>query len=181
MLVALANGIEIVLDNTEAMLKAIQNLTRQRVMVGIPSDSAGRPGGPINNASLGYLHEFGSPARNLPARPWLYPEVARQQDKAVELLRRAAVFVTEGKAADGQKQLEALGMMVTAAVKNNILAGGDPPFHDWSDSYKRQRGVAGQKTRSAQTPNAPKSGNYTILVDTAQMLNSITYVIRNKS
>jgi len=160
---ALPNGVETTVDRTEEFLRAIQSLTRKQVLVGIPSSTSGRSG-QINNAALGYIHEHGSPARNLPARPFLIPAVNRLAPQASALLQKAAEFALNGRADQAQATLEALGMQAATAVKNNILAGGDPKFADLALSTQRRKG----------TP-------YTILVETAQMLNAITYVVRDKS
>lgn len=172
-----ANGIEVTEDSVDEFLKAIDQLAKSEVLVGIPDSASGRSG-PITNAALGYIHENGSPARNIPARPWLYPTVNRLADQAGAMLQKAAEFQLDHKEGQAMNTLEALGLLAVAKIKNNIISGGDPPFRDWSDSYKRQRGVFGQTTRSEQTPHAPKNLNYTILVDTAQLLNAITYVVR---
>lgn len=159
---ALDIGVDLTLDRSEELVKAIRALTRKQVLVGIPSTAAGRTG-PVNNASLGYIAEYGSPAQNVPARPWLGPEMERQSRKAVDLLKRAAQFAGSGKLNDATKQLEALGLQTATAVKNNIVSGGDPKF----------------------APNSPvtvaRKGSDKPLIDTAQMLTAITYVVRDRA
>jgi hypothetical protein len=53
-------------------------------------------------------------------------------------------------------------MEAVSNVKNNIVAGGDPAFAPLAQSTIDRKG--------SESP----------LIDTAQLLNSITYVIRNK-
>lgn len=157
--------VEVTLDRTDEMLKAIGELTNKQVMVGIPSSAAGRSQGPMNNATLAYIHENGSPAANIPARPFLRPTVNAIHDRAVAMLQKAATFTFDGKPAEADNQLQALGMLAAAEVKKTIVAGiGFAPL-----SPNTRRGRM-QRAGMAIKP----------LIDTAQMLNAITYVIRKK-
>lgn len=156
------NGVLVSLDRTEEVLRSIQELTKKVVLVGIPSTDGGRSGAPINNATLAYIHEFGSPARNIPARPFLHPTINRLRDQAVAMLRQAADYQMDHKPGDALNQLEALGTLAVAAVKNNIVAGGDPRFAPLAAA------------------TIARKGSTSPLIDTGQLLNSITYVIRDK-
>ena len=62
-----------------ALRKALDEfMTTKAVTVGIHEDENARndPDSGITNAALGAVHEFGSDAVSIPARPWLYPGVA---------------------------------------------------------------------------------------------------------
>lgn len=83
--------ITVLKDETETVLRNISALTGRRVLVGIPESTAERGDTKINNAMLGYIHEFGSPARNIPARPFLLPGVRSIKDKAAIILKVAAL------------------------------------------------------------------------------------------
>jgi len=156
------NGVILNLDRMEEMMRKVQDIASTQVLVGIPAAKSPRQGDPINNAALGYIHEFGSPAHNIPARPWLGPPVNRMRDEAAAMLKKAAELRFDGKAAESDQVLNALGLTAQNKVKANIVAGGDPKF----------------------APNAPstiaRKGSDRPLVDTAQMLNSVTYVLRKK-
>ncbi len=183
-------GVTVTLDRTDAIVKQITALTKTSVMVGIPGEMANRNeqatrlaakrmrkagpvteaafrkaggGGTINNATIGYISEFGSPARNIPARPWLIPAVNRMKDHATQMLRKAAEFNLDGKPGEAENALNALGLYAQNKVKLNITSGGDPPF----------------------APNAPSTvaqkGSSRPLVNTANFLNSILYVLRKRA
>jgi phage gpG-like protein len=159
------NGINVTLDNTEELLKSVKELAKQQVLVGIPS-SGSRSDGP-SNATLGYIHEFGSPARNIPARPFLFPAVNKLKDKATEMLKEAASLYMDHKEGQAKAVLESIGIMAMNAVKNNIVSGGDPTFAPLAPatlSARQARGHAGTKP----------------LIETGQLLNSITYLVRKK-
>ena len=59
-------------DNLANIQKALHDLSRTTVHVGIPEEKSKRKSpDKMTNAALGYIHEYGSPANNIPARPWL--------------------------------------------------------------------------------------------------------------
>ncbi|WP_425530049.1 hypothetical protein, partial [Stenotrophomonas maltophilia] len=65
---------------TEAVLSAVADLVKTKLLVGIPAETADRAAEagepqPPNNATIGYAMEFGLPERNIPARPHLLPGV----------------------------------------------------------------------------------------------------------
>ncbi len=43
--------------------------TRQRLLIGIPAEKAERGDGGPNNATLGYVHEYGAPEGQHPSTP----------------------------------------------------------------------------------------------------------------
>ena len=67
------------------------------------------------------------------------------------------------------KALHAAGTTAVSAVKNRIVAGLQPPLSPVTIARRRARTPSRQaRSQSDTTP----------LVDTAQMLNSISYVIK---
>ena len=61
----------------EDVAKAMASLAKTHILVGIASGSKGdarTDGGPKNH-ELGFIHEYGSPSSNIPARPFLIPGV----------------------------------------------------------------------------------------------------------
>ena len=131
--------VTITLDRTEAIVKQITALTKTSVLVGIPSSANGRRDA-VSNSQLGYIHEYGSPAKNIPARPWLIPVVNRLKDRAVQMLQQAAEFDLNGEPAKAQNQLNALGLTAVSALKANIVAGGDPAFAPNAPATVRAKG-----------------------------------------
>jgi hypothetical protein len=159
---AVENGIILNLDRVEEIMRKTQELASTQVLVGIPAAKSPRQGDAPSNAALGYLHEMGSPARNIPARPWLGPPVNRMRDEAAAMLKKAAELRFDGKSAEADQVLHALGLTAQNKVKQNITSGGDPVF----------------------APNAPstvaRKGSDRPLIDKAQVLNSVSYVLRKK-
>src|SRR5262252_1539676 len=158
------------LNNMPLIGQAADWLAHAQVLVGIPSDNdtdkqdetGGSPhterrdDAPIGNAALGYIHEHGSPINNIPARPWLYPGVANSKSEWMRYMRQAADAAMRGDQSLMERAFHAAGMTAVSAVKARITAGIDPPVRRHRDP------------------------DHTALIDTAQMLNSISYIVRRE-
>lgn len=182
---AAKDHVTVVKDNVDAAMKAIEMLTKKSVLVGIPSTTAGRKdAGPITNAVLGYVHEFGEPKHNVPARPFLIPGVKSVEKQTAAGMQRAGAFAIEGKTDDMLKQLNAVGLRAVSAVKKQITSNIPPPLQPATVAARLRRTQGGRKRLTglrSQGTNLGKWGatNLTTLVDTGQLRNSITYVIRD--
>jgi hypothetical protein len=184
-------------DHTRELAQALDALGRIEVLIGIPSDTdqphynerqratqtEARSGGEgiQSNATLGYIHEHGAPSQNIPARPWLGPGVEESKDQWLRYMQQAgqaALTFRQGTAPGTvqpfdpttmYKALHAAGTTAVSAVKNRIVAGLEPRLSERTVAARRRR----TPSRQAMT-----SADVTPLVDTAQMLNSISYVIK---
>lgn len=153
-------SVKITKDRVPAMLKAVRDLVKQEVLVGIPSENAGRDeGAPINNAELGYLHEYGAPAANIPARPFLVPGVEGAESKFTPHLKAAAQAAISGEGGRVAQGLGRAGIVAATAVKRKIDEG---PFAPLSEATIQRKG--------SDKP----------LLDTGQMRNAVTSVVRKK-
>lgn len=149
-------------DRMADVLKSIQSLVKERTLVGIPASNAERRDGPINNAAIGYINEFGSPANNIPARPFLIPGVEAAQPQVVKQLRKGADQALDGKLDAADKALHRAGIVAVNAVRAKINEGVPPPLKPSTIAARERRGRTGTKP----------------LIDTGQLRNSLTYVIR---
>lgn len=151
-------------DNAKNVIAAIQDMAKKHVLVGIPSSENGRNDGSIGNAALGAIHENGSGVRNIPARPFLKPGVAAAADQCVKALKSAAQNAfTDKNAID--KGLNAAGLIAQASVKKRIVSQeGFTPLKAATLAARKRKGAKGEKA----------------LIRTGQLLNSITYVVREK-
>src|SRR5438270_375725 len=93
-------------------------------MVGIP-EAAGSHGD-IGNAALGYIHETGSPANNIPARPFLQPAIKDSEAQWSKHLKQAAKDAFDGKSPE--QGFNVAGITAVSAVKNKIAKGIPPPL-----------------------------------------------------
>lgn len=153
-------------DRLDEVLKSIHSLTDQEVVVGFPETTANNTTGPggkregdINNPSLAYLHEFGSPANNIPARPFLVPGVATVRDQVAAVLVRGVKKALAGDKNACATALQQAGLVAQGAVQQKIVDG---PF----------------------VPNAPMTialkGSSRPLIDTGAMRQAVSYVVRKR-
>lgn len=179
-------GLTVTKDILAEVVRSINNLVKKDVLVGIPDTTAERnqdeDSGPINNATLGYIHENGSPARNIPARPFLVPGVADAQERIEQRLNKAAKAALGNQRRKSDDELEAAGMIARDSVKRKINSG---EFEPLSEATLRARAAKGRKGAKAELEsraqgNAPNNDNARPLIDTGQLRNSINYVVRNK-
>lgn len=182
---AQTTGIKVLLDKTQNLADAIFLLATSRVMVGVPGDASDR-GSPISNASLAYIHENGSPAANIPARPFLKPTIKARDAEINARLKRAGELAFEGRKDAVARELQRLGMETRDAVKMRIRSNIPPPlalrtvmgriYRRKSKQWRAKRIKAVHANIAAGVP--PQTGLFTALIDTGQLINAINYVVR---
>jgi hypothetical protein len=167
---------------------ALTRLSHMAVLVGIPSDreqphqggspgatvgTEARPGEPIGNAALGYIHEFGSPINNIPPRPWLVPGLDESKTQWSRYLEDAGKAALEGKTDKVDEALNKAGMYAVSSVQLRIRRGIPPPLAASTVAARRRRSTGSTYRRQATAANLT-----TPLYDTGNLLNSISYVVR---
>src|SRR5581483_11534357 len=115
-------------DNVSKVLKGIDVLTNTTVMVGVPEDKNARRDGPISNAALAYVHDKGSPAANIPARPFMEPGMKAVKDQIKTELTNAGKAVLKGGASSITNYLNRVGIIATRSIKAKITEGIAPPL-----------------------------------------------------
>ncbi len=196
--------VKIVKDNVGALVAAVKKMTGREVLVGIPAVNAAREEatgeyGAFNNASIGFVSEFGSPAGNVPARPHLVPGIRAAADKIAQAFKTMGQQVLSGqefkKGQPGISVIDAgltkAGIAAVSAVQKVILAGIPPGLAE-STLKARARRNAGRGVRITKGAIAelayrrahPDAGasitSTTPLVDTSQYIHAITYVLADK-
>lgn len=161
-----------VLNQSVKVKKGVGEMTSKQLLVGIPSSTSGRPGDPMNNATLGYIHEHGSPAANIPARPWLRPGVAEAKKEIETRLHAMGEAVFRGET-NLDKHLTALGLVVVNAIRRRMQQGIPPPLADSTIRRRKQRSAGSKYKRKASSAK-----DTTPLIDTGKMIAAITFVIR---
>lgn len=181
-------GVSVTKDSVDDFLRDVTALSKLRVMVGIPEAEAQRDpkdGDAINNAALLYIHEFGAPAANIPARPTLGPGIKAYQPRAIERFKiaaRAATDILGGQtqprdvkrvppispAAPGSPnkavldQFNAIGLEAVVSVKKQFTDGDLAPLKPATIAARKRAGFDGEKP----------------LIRTADLMRHINYVIR---
>lgn len=157
-------SVKITVDRLHEILNAVKHLSSMDVYVGVPESAGEHDGSEISNAQLAYLMDKGSPANNIPARPFLYEGIADAQKQVADQLGKAAEQALDGHADKAETFLNAAGLVAQNAVKNRITEGDFAPLKPATIKARKRQGFAGTKP----------------LVHTGQLRNSITYVVTKK-
>ena len=178
-------------DRYPDFVKAVNRLTKRQVLIGFPADGAARKPEegdthpPAVNSLIGYVLETGSPARNIPARPFLVPGVKSAQDQVADRLQKGAVAVMNGNPEAADKTLDAVGLMGVSAVQRYMTSGQFQPLSDGTIEARARRGRKGAKQylklKSEGVPTDVLAGAELVkpLIDTGQLRRAVTYVIRD--
>ena len=171
---------------------ALEKLTKQYILVGIrDTDGSREKDGEPSNAKIGFLNEFGSPAKNLPARPFLRPGVRGQEKWIASKFRAAARAAAAGDEMAVDQILEKVALRVPDGVREYMRKGIPPPL--LSRQYARRtqsmrdseieeinRRFKG-KGPSEQFANVPTDRLNIPLINTGQLRDSIKgYVIKGE-
>jgi hypothetical protein len=184
--------VKVTRDSVAAVLEAINSLTKNRVLIGIPEENAERDpkdGDKINNAQLLFLHEHGAPASNIPARPTLIPGVKAYQQRAIERLKKAGQAAMDVAGRQGSTvprdvgqvqpiiasggsdrapdkavmaQFNAIGLEAVVSVKKQFTEGELTPLKPATIAARKRAGFEGERP----------------LVRTGDLMRHISYVIR---
>ena len=167
------SGVKMTVDRAKLLMAQVKALTKNEVLIGVPAaDPQGRNpgsnerkgGGPATNAVIGYVQETGDPERNIPARPFLVPGVESVGDQCAIRLGQGAKAALGGSADAADKAMHAAGLIAQSAVRKKITDGPFEPLSPKTIAAREARGRSGTKP----------------LIDTGQLRNSISYVIRPK-
>lgn len=157
------SGVFMLKDGLPKLLKGLHQLPKRGVLVGIPAAKGPRDeGDPVNNAALGYIHEFGAPEANIPARPFLIPGVRSATDRVAISFRRAGEAALSGNNEKAEASINAAGMAAVASVQRRLTDGPFVPLAETTLAARRRRGVTRTKP----------------LIDTGQLRRAVTYVLR---
>lgn len=156
--------VKMVTNNLPALAAGLKALNENQVLVGVPAQKSPRKGDPINNAALAWIHNFGFPTLNIPARPFMAPGIENAKTAIRDRMERAAKGALAGNNAAVLGQLNAVGIVAASSIKTKIQQGPFVALKPSTLAARRRKGRKGTRP----------------LIDTAQMLGSITYVIRPK-
>lgn len=183
-------------DKVAGIIKSIGNLTGQRVLVGVPAKTTQRGDG-VTNATLAYIHDNGSPAQNIPARPFMRPGIRAAKQDIESGLKIAAGAALDGRASAVDNALGMTGQVASDSIRTAIVDGKFVPLSpETIRNRARSRGAASQRPEEALYLNeykrlrragmsredaagqAQTMAGIKPLINTSEMLKSITYVIR---
>lgn len=176
-------------NGLEELSKALGILADVEVLVGVPAETTdirNEDGQEyITNAALAYIHDNGEPSANIPARPFMIPGIAKVQDKlALQLRKSATAAFNEGSTDAVERGMHMVGLTAQLSIQKTIQEGIPPPLADSTlraRARKRKGRVGpGLELLSRSMGEAPSMDFVTPLIDTGDMLKSITYAIRSR-
>jgi hypothetical protein len=150
------------------LTRALKNLTRRDVLVGVPEATAQRKKGQVTNAMLAYVHDNGSPLAHIPPRPFMQPGIMNAKDDIAKYFGEAGKAALDGKPELMTKALTAAGLSAQKSIRKRIQTG---PFTPLKPATIRAR-KSKHKSRS--------NTSVTPLIDSGQLLAAINFVIRDK-
>lgn len=158
--------------------ESLKRLKKTFILVGIPRDGKGdrRSDTSLLNSELGYIHEKGSPAAGIPARPFLEPGVRSVKDQVAGRMGQAmdAALKDDERKMDGY--LEMAAQEALAAVQNYLQEGHGPPLKPSTiKNRNRSRG-----TKSKREGEAAGSAEVTPLINTGALLGALQATVHKE-
>jgi hypothetical protein len=150
----------------QAMQAAMKELENIQVLVGIPEDESARQEGKITNAALMYIHSNGSPKQGIPARPVIEPALELNKERIGTVIGAAMKAAMAGDTSTMRQQLERAGLAGQNAAKDWFTN----PSNNFAPLSEERRKQKEKKGSDIERP----------LIDTGDLQNSITYVVREK-
>lgn len=182
-------------DKVNSVIGSITQLVGKQVLVGIPEAETARQDDASTahptNADLGYIHEFGSPRANIPARPFLIPGVRKVLAQALSHLKGAVYATLDAKPEVADRELVTAGVIAESSAKREITTGDFVPLSPYTVANRyRQRGTQTRRANEERylelvrggTPAASAQAQAGIrpLINTGQLRQAITSVVRKK-
>ena len=159
-------------DLSANIAQALRALSRRRVLVGVPAANNQRTDGKIGNAALAYIHNYGAPEANIPARPFMEPGIEDAQPAIKTAFEYATRAALQGNVEKVDANLDIAGTKAVNAIHARIQAGIPPPLKPATVAARRRRSKG-----SAYRRKATSASDTTPLIDTGELLKSITYVV----
>jgi hypothetical protein len=161
-------------------LKALSN---NQVLVGVPEETNSREdkNGP-GNAALARIHDKGSPLAGIPARPFMAPGIKKAQKNINIEMKQAALASVEGKEEEVQQALKRAGLWAQMFIQDTIEKGeGFAPLKRATLLARLRRRKSLWKYYHKPWMKEAKEtflAGLKPLIDTSELLKSITFVIR---
>lgn len=150
-------------SGSRALEKLADQIKKSKLEVGFFETAKYPDGTPV--AYVAAIQEFGNPAGNNPSRPFFRNAISKN-DGWKQLATKAMNAVVEGRMELNQA-LNQMGLKMAADVKDSITDGSYEALKqstlDARQSRKRTEGVASKP-----------------LIDTGQMLQSVTYAVNGE-
>ncbi len=154
-------------DFSDKFNETIKLMREKEVLVGIPESDSTRTGDSmINNASLLFINQFGSPVNNIPARPVMTIGIKNSEERVAKEFESCAKSVLSKGTEDIDMYFQRVGIIASNSIKKVI---------------NEQDGIVGPAESTLRARERRGFKGTKSLVVTGQMRSAITYVVGNKS
>lgn len=160
--------------------RAVHELAGSEVLIGVPAAKDGRTdNGGFGNAAIAYTQETGSPANNIPARPFLAPGVKDIVPAAVLKLEEAAKEALRGNRDKVRAILHGIGLDGVSAVRKRFDDNNWQALKKTTlDARLRRRlGKEGIRRLREKGEELPEPTQTKPLQDTMQLKKSIVHIV----
>ena len=180
----------LVKSNLKQIKANIKKFAESDVYVGVPSDNnarksnfKGEPDPEITNAQIAYNNDNGSPATNLPARPFMKPGIKRVRDRIARRMGKGIKDILKS-GQDADVSLMSVGLMAQSSIRAVINAGIAPALSERTLKARvaSKKGAKGARMElESRAEGNPAGMEYAKpLVWSGQLRNSINFVIRRR-
>lgn len=149
-------GMDSVVAGVDEWLKKVKEFDSKNVMIGV----TGKTNGERGNALLMAVHEYGTQDGRIPERRPIRLTIDNNADKYARRFQQGLDNVLKDEMST-DTALKSIGEEAAGDVKITIMNGLTPPLAD-------------------STVRARKDNSDTPLYDTGELVNSITYEVRDK-
>lgn len=163
-------------SNVRQLNKSLEKLRQTAILVGIASDSKKdkrKDGGP-SNATLGYIHEKGSPAMNIPARPFLVPGVNEAKAEITKGMETAMQAALHDDMREVRTVLKQTGLKTVSSVKSYMQSA---KFEPLKPSTIRNRNRSRMTKDKRESEEMMDETSVKPLINTGQLRDAIGFYI----
>ncbi|PPA72653.1 hypothetical protein C4E15_29365 [Achromobacter spanius] len=150
---------------TEKLQATLKDVGGKQIRVGFFPEAKYPDGTPV--AYVAAIQEYGYPQGNIPARPFMRPTAEQKKAEWGRQIAGAVRGAIDGKVDVGQA-FEALGARSAGDIARTISRVTTPPLKKTTLEARQAR---------KKTPGVSKKP----LVDTGQMIQSVSHVVEDKS
>ena len=134
----MASSVKVTKSGIEALKAKLAQAQKLKLQVGWLESAKYDDG--TNVAGIMAIQEFGSRKNSIPARPFMRPAIADNQDKWRQLVTDGLVAVFSGNA-DYKQVLTALGLTAEADIKNAIVNGQHAPLSPITIALRKHKNM----------------------------------------
>jgi hypothetical protein len=123
------NPVQKITDHWEGVKDNLESIKDFNVFVGVPNETTGRSDTTVvNNATIAYINDNGSPAMGIPARPFMLPGIKDARDVIKEALKRGMDGLLKGDVGSIERALMRVGLIAQRSIISKIVEGIPPPL-----------------------------------------------------